>query len=339
MGPSISTHALREEGDELIGLAIGEAAEFLPTPSARRATLLSPPEHRPVGISTHALREEGDLFFVLAVDVSARFLPTPSARRATALPALAVIVQGISTHALREEGDRPVPRMPAELREISTHALREEGDEEFVSPSNNFFDFYPRPPRGGRRLPSWTRRPGRDFYPRPPRGGRRTKGAHMSKDCLFLPTPSARRATTTMSAKYWQKGISTHALREEGDGGRGRRVSACRYFYPRPPRGGRPDCSSPDGKHGLFLPTPSARRATVPILPRLNYKFGFLPTPSARRATLSGQVGKDFKRFLPTPSARRATVGGSTLSYHMYDFYPRPPRGGRRTREDNVPFA
>ena len=34
--------------------------------------------------------------------------------------------------------------------------------------------------------------------------------------------------------------ISIHALRVEGD--RGRRVSdpACRYFYPRPPGGGRP---------------------------------------------------------------------------------------------------
>ena len=35
-------------------------------------------------------------------------------------------------------------------------------------------------------------------------------------------------------------GISIHALREEGDGAsHGQSTTAC-YFYPRPPRGGRP---------------------------------------------------------------------------------------------------
>ena len=40
--------------------------------------------------------------------------------------------------------------------------------------------------------------------------------------------------------------ISIHALREEGDPGAGRygrRFSG--YFYPRPPRGGRPTCIDP----------------------------------------------------------------------------------------------
>ena len=58
------------------------------------------------------------------------------------------------------------------------------------------FDFYPRPPRGGRRQRNFQqRRHKRHFYPRPPRGGRRKR-----KDW-----------STRMEL------ISIHALREEGD--------------------------------------------------------------------------------------------------------------------------
>ena len=56
--------------------------------------------------------------------------------------------------------------------------------------------------------------------------------------------------------------ISIPALREEGDGSVHLRGLRHRYFYPRPPRGGRP---SPLHLHFiflLFLSTPSARRAT-----------------------------------------------------------------------------
>ena len=33
-------------------------------------------------------------------------------------------------------------------------------------------------------------------------------------------------------------------------------------FYPRPPRGGRPQTAYQDTMEDIFLPTPSARRAT-----------------------------------------------------------------------------
>ena len=102
----ISTHALREEGDRGQSRWLYPLVQFLPTPSARRAT---PPDDacaRQIAISTHALREEGD----------------DKARPRVEIEII------ISTHALREEGD---PSM-ADLREsgqlISTHALREEGD-------------------------------------------------------------------------------------------------------------------------------------------------------------------------------------------------------------------
>ena len=55
----------------------------------------------------------------------------------------------ISIHALREEGDLWVS-IQITVNSISIHALREEGDRRahlFAIPR---YDFYPRPPRGGR---------------------------------------------------------------------------------------------------------------------------------------------------------------------------------------------
>ena len=57
----------------------------------------------------------------------------------------------ISTHALREEGDPAHAHGMAEI-DISTHALREEGDRTWTNWPTGSSNFYPRPPRGGRRL-------------------------------------------------------------------------------------------------------------------------------------------------------------------------------------------
>ena len=168
------------------------------------------------------------------------------------------------------------------------------------------------------------------FYPRPPRGGRRVCRAGRLVIDLFLSTPSARRATgqflpgwrffTNFYPRPPRGGrqrrsklhrqlrrISIHALREEGDNmrqlddilidlflstpsarratGFGRFVQLCRNnFYPRPPRGGRPQ-----------------------------------PRPTTASRTI----------FLSTPSARRATGAGRHPRQRYRDFYPRPPRGGR----------
>ena len=123
--------------------------------------------------------------------------------------------------------------------------------------------FYPRPPRGGRRLlhglcslvfqiSIHALREEGDvmallwafqklyFYPRPPRGGRPIWQAYQGRSTGFLSTPSARRATSGRRADRGHQRISIHALREEGD----MLVS----------------CLLPAGV--VFLSTPSARRAT-----------------------------------------------------------------------------
>ena len=57
-----------------------------------------------------------------------------------------------------------------------------------------------------------------DFYPRPPRGGRRPAGVNSwTHGKLFLSTPSARRATQHPNGRGTGEAISIHALREEGD--------------------------------------------------------------------------------------------------------------------------
>ena len=57
----------------------------------------------------------------------------------------------------------------------------------------------------------------------------------------------------------------------------------------------------------------------------------FLSTPSARRATLTDVLSMTVSMiFLSTPSARRATFLGFLFALQSGNFYPRPPRGGRR---------
>ena len=56
--------------------------------------------------------------------------------------------------------------------------------------------------------------------------------------------------------------ISIHALREEGDARLRARACVSIYFYPRPPRGGRPGRGKHTERSTGFLSTPSARRAT-----------------------------------------------------------------------------
>ena len=59
------------------------------------------------------------------------------------------------------------------------------------------------------------------------------------QSAIFLSTPSARRATNAIVNVLLCFIISIHALREEGDSNALPSVANIKYFYPRPPRGGR----------------------------------------------------------------------------------------------------
>ena len=59
-----------------------------------------------------------------------------------------------------------------------------------------------------------------------------------------------------------REGISIHALCEEGDLWQNADPRPHFNFYPRPLRGGRPAAAHVLSSSGIFLSTPSARRAT-----------------------------------------------------------------------------
>ena len=238
-----------------------------------------------------------------------RFLSTPSARRATV-----------------SHND------PAYLLQISIHALREEGDQHHRSNNQRFKNFYPRPPRGGRpskmgslwsvsRISIHALREVGDqqrffcpqahgnFYPRPPRGGRPHNNYRAgATEQHFYPRPprGGRHASASLSVLQWR--ISIHALREEGDT-RPRPVALSPgHFYPRPPRGGRRLPRHVPHGGFRFLSTPSARRATKHLCGvRLRHPISIHALREEGDA-VCGKVCRDVN-----------------------DFYPRPPRGGRRS--------
>ena len=101
--------------------------------------------------------------------------------------------------------------------------------------------------------------------------------------------------------------ISIHALREEGD----------RYLV-------EFEGYSEISIHALREEGDQLQTAV------LRCHSGFLSTPSARRATKPVIKSMQEWLFLSTPSARRATYHLPHRPHGHADFYPRPPRGGRQ---------
>ena len=131
--------------------------------------------------------------------------------------------------------------------------------------------------------------------------------AHDAIVPLFLSTPSARRATPTSEPP----------------------AQPARYFYPRPPRGGRHgNCSLWQNFLGISIHA-LREEGDETGQPLYVVSATFLSTPSARRATMMIAAYFFAGRFLSTPSARRATGDGWRSGLFSCHFYPRPPRGGR----------
>ena len=146
----------------------------------------------------------------------------------------------ISIHALREEGDSPTPGTPpGQFEFLSTPSARRATT--LVRSSVNLIVI--------------------SIHALREEGDYQVLADYTGKS-VFLSTPSARRATVFSSRISHSQSISIHALREEGDPGDSCRVCPARYFYPRPPRGGRLSSASNKGSPPIFLSTPSARRAT-----------------------------------------------------------------------------
>ena len=158
----------------------------------------------------------GRLLPLMSSSVYSTFLSTPSARRATRAADGAV---------------RPI--------QISIHALREEGDRKTLRSKTTFLNFYPRPPRGGRRELHDVLERAREFLSTPSARRATPFLGVCGRAKAFLSTPSARRATFRHPPCADIRSISIHALREEGDGHFEALHSPLLYFYPRPPRGGR----------------------------------------------------------------------------------------------------
>ena len=353
---TISIHALREEGDftsvrlfwaisrnfyprpprggrRFVMASLSDAAVFLSTPSARRATV-----QRRVDSSA------GGNFYPRPPrggrpgprrsrpGKSSNFYPRPprGGRLRDAVRGLSG--QMISIHALREEGDRAVCDKLTQLADISIHALREEGDLIFSSSTGMRWAFLSTP------------------------SARRATADHVLNQMQGKISIHALREEGDHSLFASQSflDISIHALREEGDKafphspkptaeflstpsarratcGRGFRCIPCINFYPRPPRGGRPITYKRTSPPRNFYPRPP-RGGRPEIFPHSLGIHIFLSTPSARRATLAGEGEGGVDDI--SIHALREEGDGLPLKLLTLDFnfYPRPPRGGRRWR-------
>ena len=123
-------------------------------------------------------------------------------------------------------------------------------------------------------------------------------------------------------------------------------------FYPRPPRGGRPDelgelitnreisihalreegdsQASHCKEAGLYFYPRPPRGGRPKRLKKTDTGEEFLSTPSARRATpcAPGSVHVPVGHFYPRPP-RGGRLSSGRACRGSADFYPRPPRGGR----------
>ena len=111
-------------------------------------------------------------------------------------------------------------------------------------------------------MPIWTMK--FNFYPRPPRGGRRKAIPCWQSRSRFLSTPSARRATRRSWQGVQLRSISIHALREEGDDKHALVIKLLKIFLSTPSarRATTTAFRTTTTPRNSFLSTPSARRAT-----------------------------------------------------------------------------
>ena len=150
------------------------------------------------------------------------------------------------------------------------------------------------------------------FYPRPPRGGRRSAdGARARKQFKFLSTSPAWGTTVHLHGFSGGINISIHVPRVGDDfpfrlfSGQALVIS---IHVPRVGDDGLQGLGH--GLHGLFLSTSPA--------------WGTTPDCT--------EIARNIAKFLSTSPAWGTTAAMPRAVSTLQNFYPRPPRGGRRTR-------
>ena len=358
--------------------------EFLSTPSARRATHpVTPDLSRAKKFRSTPSARRATALPASAPASDGHFYPRPP-RGGRPLTLRAQIAKlRISIHALREEGDASSNARPVEGEKISIHALREEGDGLACQCPGQRWAFLSTP--SARRAtpdPSGTNRKAPDFYPRPPRGGRRCNPCIDSPRLRFLSTPSARRATRCRPRNSTPEVFLSTPSARRATPVRASRPFSVWYFYPRPPRGGRRGGNA--GVHGRagisihalreegdlylrmertareeFLSTPSARRATKIIYFSLTDRsisihalreegdnmtsttYSAIPGISIHALREEGDLNVarasgGHREFLSTPSARRATMGDGEAPAFVFLFLSTP--SARRATRTGLRF-
>ena len=169
-----------------------------------------------------------------------------------------------------------------------------------------------------------------NFYPRPPRGGRPRRAGYRGQHFAISIHALREEGDGMPLGVEPSQQISIHALREEGDPGRCGQIGETHISIHALREEGDPDSPRSTLTRKLFLSTPSARRATQHD--GYTYRENNISIHALRE---EGDAGFDgvFRIsviFLSTPSARRATPSARTAQLWGGNFYPRPPRGGRR---------
>ena len=124
--------------------------------------------------------------------------------------------------------------------------------------------------------------------------------------------------------------ISIHALREEGDRQPGRSLSCAMYFYPRPPRGGRPRAGHITAHFGNI--SIHALREEGDEQPP--YSLAWVTSISIHALREEGDEAVNALLMAGEKiSIHALREEGDGIKFNFSDrtgyFYPRPPRGGR----------
>ena len=170
--------------------------------------------------------------------------------------------------------------------DISIHAPREGGDSKFNTVVCRLFLFQSTPPARGATASS----------------------AGLRLTSLFQSTPPARGATRRPSSAGWTAaGISIHAPREGGDGGRQAGDVQHQDFNPRPPRGGRRRWRRRKIFRRRFQSTPPARGATAGAVVHDRLPGISIHAPREGGDHLVHAAASPNGLFQSTPPARGAT--------------------------------